>query len=351
MAPTQAQVARRNIIGYELLHANLYTPPEAMANITVSYNAPVETVAVQVGERVNEGQLILKLQAQDVQDALSSAKATLTAAQSAYVSAEAQYGQPVRDALQQLQQAQSAEKQARLQTEPGGDATNLQSAEQARQQAQQTLDQARAQEQSQLVEYKQQLDQAQAALAAAKSSAHEQVVAAPITGTVETLSVQPGEQVGSTPGQVVGTIVNLDDIEVKATLSDAQLSMASVGTPVTLVFADLPQRVFSGRIASIRSFPAANGATEHEATITFRNTDHLVKPTSTLSRAGIKIGEVRDAISVPVGAIQKDSTGRLFVNVLVNGKWNSTPVQVGLTDGQYTQVKYGLKVGQTVQVR
>ncbi len=349
LAPVEVKVAQRDIVGFKLLQASLYMPPEDMATVTASYSAPVERVAVKPGQYVRRGQLLVQLAAPDVQSNLQTAKETLQAAQAAYSDAVAKYGQTVRQDNEQLKQAQDAERQARQQAQTGGDATALQPAEDARKQAEEALIQARADEKTNLLPYKQQLDQATAALTAAHSSAHQSVIAAPISGAVLLLNVQPGQQVGTTANQPIGTIADLDALQIKADLTDDQLTTIQVGTTVEIVFRDVQGQIFHGRVSKIRAAPAANGTTLHEATIEFKNADHLVKPGAIIDRVGVRIGEAKGVLAAPVSAIHKDPSGRLFLNKLVNGQWVPTFVTVGLSDGQYTEIKSGIGEGDTVQ--
>ena len=350
IAPVPVKVARRDLIGYELLQAKLYVPPEATSNIPVSNTGPVRQVDVKTGDSVKRGQLLVELEDTNIQTDYTNAKETLAAAKSAYATAEVQYGQPVKDAEQQLAQAQSVERDMRTQPATGStDSPDLHDAQQTREQAQEQLTKARAVEQANMLQYRQQLDEAQKATASARSSAKQGIITAPISGTVTALNVVPGQQVGTSANSSIGTIVDLDAIELKCDLNDSQQSIAGEGTHVVIVFRDIPDRIFDGRIASVRSVPSKDGATLHEATIRFKNTDHLVKPGSMLSRAGIKTGQVQGALTVPFEALHRDG-GKWFVNVDVNGSPKPTEVKIGISDGQYTQIKSGLNEGDTVEV-
>src|SRR5579862_1109373 len=291
MVQGTASVVRRDIVGFEILPATLYTPPEAQASIIVNYPAPVQQVLVTPGQYVRRGQLLVQLVPPDVRSAVQDAKASLQAAETAYADAKTKYDQPVSQARQQLQQAKDAEIQARQAAQSGGDGTDLQQATATRQQAEQALLQAEADEKTNLLTYQQQLDAARTAYKEGRADIREGSVTAPISGTVLALNVQAGQQVGTDPHQSIGTVADLDAIEIKSNLTDDQMTRIHVGTPIEIVFQDVPNRVFNGQVARIRSVPGPGAVTVHEATIRFRNTDHLVKPTSTLSRVGVRIGD------------------------------------------------------------
>ena len=84
--------------------------------------------------------------------------------------------------------------------------------------------------------------------------------------------------------------------------------------------------------------------------ISFTDADGLVKPDMKVSSCGVKTGEVRDAIAVPVGALQHDSTGKPYVNVLQGQNWVKTVAEPGMSDGAYVQIKSGLNGDESVQV-
>lgn len=348
MQPVPVKAARRDLVGFDLLSASLYVPPEASAPITVANEGPVERVAVVPGQYVRRGQLVVELQDSSQQEDYTDAKQAYDAAKTAYASAKTQYDQPVEQAKSQLEQAQSQLSQDKADAAQGGGDNDLQSDEQAVQQARSNLEQATTGERSNMLQYRDQLFAAQRALATARSSAREGIITAPISGTVVSLSVVAGQEVGTSPHQVIGQVVDLDAIEVKATIADSQMKIATPGTHVVLAFGDIPNRVFDGRITQVRSVPAPNGATVHEATIAFGNRDHLVKPSSMLSSAGIRVGEVKDALAVPVEAVRQMKDGTYYVKVQANGQWQDTPVTIGLSDGHYTQIKSGLNDGDTV---
>jgi multidrug efflux pump subunit AcrA (membrane-fusion protein) len=67
--------------------------------------------------------------------------------------------------------------------------------------------------------------------------------------------------------------------------------------------------------------------------------------------ASVQVGEVKDVLAVPNDAIQDDRSGRPMVKVLRNGDWREAVVEVGLSDGSYTEIRGGLEEGDTVQVK
>ncbi len=349
--PTSVQVQRRDITGYDMLKGAIYMPPEAQVSIYPKYNAPVQKVDAAVGDNVKRGQILVELAFPDVQAALQNAKDTYQAAQSAYESAKTQYDGPVKQAKQAVDQARSTERQIRSQTTPGGDATDLQQARSAREAAEQTLQQATADFNANMLIYKQQLDSAQAALTEARNGAKQAFVRSPIGGTLLVLNAQVGQTLGGDPKTPVATVANLAALQLKADLTPEQVTKVKVGTPVVAQFKETGDKVFDGKVSRIRTLPGSSGGpVVTEATIDLQNVSALVKSGMTITLLGVRTGEVKDVLAVPVQAVDQDSAGHTIVHVQKNGTWTDVSVETGLSDGNYTEIRSGLNEGDTIQV-
>src|SRR5207302_4451453 len=111
---------------------------------------------------------------------------------------------------------------------------------------------------------------------------------------------------------------------------------------------------FDGKVTSIaaQTESKAGGLLKEQkylALIDFKNANAVVKPTMTATGT-IETGVAKNALAVPSDAIERDKAGRTFVKVEQNGQWQEVPVEVGVSDGRYIQVKSGLQVGQVVGV-
>jgi multidrug efflux pump subunit AcrA (membrane-fusion protein) len=65
--------------------------------------------------------------------------------------------------------------------------------------------------------------------------------------------------------------------------------------------------------------------------------------------ASVKLDAVRDVVAVPNSAVRKGEGGQPVVEVQRNGQWVKVPVQIGLSDGAYTEVKQGIQPGEVVK--
>ncbi len=126
------------------------------------------------------------------------------------------------------------------------------------------------------------------------------------------------------------------------------------GLPTTLTFSGVPDKRFPGEVLHLTTtqIPGPVGLGKqpgYVAILSFKNEQEQVQPNMTAT-VSIKLGSVKDVPAVPSEAVDLDPTGRPVVKALRNGQWKPVVVQLGLSDGQYTQIKSGLKKGETVQV-
>ncbi len=374
-----ASVGRRDIAGILALRTNADVPPTDRADVTAPYSAPVAKVYTGVGDRVKKGDTLLELAASGAQAAYSDNRAAVKQAETALANAQKQYEANVAVAKKQVDQARIAEKAARnaaakavatatnpdngadasggenaatgMSADASGDVSGaLQQAVTERLTAEQALIRATAARDAALAPYKQRLAQARQGFRGAQATRKELQVHAPITGEVLTFTPKPGQMIGEDAKAVIATIVDLSDIKAHAPLAPDQQPYVKEGTSVTLTFTALPNQTFAGKVAHIskQADPATQLPT-NTMTLTFVNTKGMVKP-GMAGTANIKLGEVKNVLAVPNGAIGRDAAGQPQVKVKNGNDWAPTTVEIGLSDGAFTEVKSGLKAGDVVQV-
>jgi RND family efflux transporter MFP subunit len=351
--PETAQVVRRDVIAYESLEGQLVTPPSAQADVHAHFAAPVDQVMVTVGQTVNRGEVLVQLSYPSAEAALEQARRNVQTLEATLNSARQQYDASVREAEQRFQQARERERQARIGVDPEMPSPDLAAATQERQMAEQQLQQVRADRKLALTPYEQQLEQARSDLRSAQQGVRTASVRAPINGQVLELNARPGLEVGTDPQTPVARIVNLNEIQAHAPVTPEQSTRIEPRTPALLTFEDLQNEQFEGQVARITTDPEARrgGAQPREvAIVTFQNRQGMVKPGSRLSALLVEIDRVENVLAVPARAVQQDDQRRPVVQVMRNGQWQPVPVEVGLSDGNFTEIRNGIEEGETVQV-
>lgn len=346
MSPYSAKAEERDIVGFENLNAELIVPPASMAEIRPPYQAPVKQVMVTVGKRVDRGDVLMELDLPDAEAMHEQARAAVLQAEQAYASAQSSLRGPLRDAQRQLDAARATERALRMQT----DTFSLEDATQNRKAMEAEVLRLQSEYQSAIAPYAQQLEDARAAERSTRSGAKQASVRAPISGTVVALEVRPGDPIGEDRNEKIATIVDLDDLKLRAKVPSNATDDIEKGEEVAIAFSDLPDERFTGYVRGIRTLPKPNGVNEVEAEIELRNRQGLVKPGMNPSRVAIETERANDVVAVPGQAIDRDETGRPIVRVLVNGAWKARIVETGVSDGEWTEIKKGVSKGETVQV-
>jgi RND family efflux transporter MFP subunit len=360
--PVPARVEKRDISGQIPLAGEIIAPPSARADIAAPFRAPVEKVFVSVGKRVGKGDWLVQLSVPNAQAYIEQAHQNMLAAETAYANAKRSLDGPVAAARQNLVNAQAAESASRPSPVTtvnlnGGTTTVIPSTggqpTAARQAAEQALAQAEANRDAQLGTYKTQLDIAREAYQAAKSGDHPGMIKSPITGTVLALNAVPGQEVGKDPKIPVATVVDLSAVQAQTPLDNRQAGYVKPGMDVSLTFTEVPRKTFEGKVSKITSavdekLGGLVKESKYIALVDFKNTDGTAKP-GMKAMVALKTGDAKGALVVPSEAVDVQN-GVPTIKVFRGGKWDVVSVQTGVSDGRYTQVKEGVKEGETVQV-
>lgn len=331
--PSSAVAERRDIVGMESLEAELITPPTDRVLILPTYRAPVERVMVTVGASVKRGDVLVELSFPNAQAAYDQAQLNVKTAESNLAKAGSTYDETVAEWKSRVLALRKANAEGTL-----ADPAELASAERELADAQRVRSRA-------LAPYQIALEQARDSFNQAKSGAKLASIRTPITGTVLMLDVQPGQEVGADREEPLAEVVDLEALEVHVAVP-AGLAIEE-GDKFVLAFKDVPGESFDGEVSKVITVAGSDG--QRKAVVQFSNKMGLVKP-GMEPTASMVTGEVKDVVSVPSDAVDKDESGKPIVNILKNGEWMPTVVEVGLSGGGYTEIKSGIAEGDTVQV-
>ena len=346
---TTATVSRQDLVGYAFFDGKVVTPPGAVAAVTSPYDVAISEVLVSQGKWVGRGATIIKMNLPNVQGSVDQAEINLKAARAAYASAKSQYDTPVRQAERALDDARSVERKARANLQSGLPA-DLEAATSAREMAEDAFQAAIATRNAQLSAERQAVAVSQEFLEDAKRGAAVANIRAPISGTVVALDAKPGLVVKAR--QNLATIVDLGAIEIQAVVPAELAKQVERGSSVLITVDGPNSEPFEGTVTDVDIIAPAAGQDSqgYLAVIDFNNEKGWVQPGSIIKRVGVRTGKVESALVVPYDAVETDKDGKSFVQVQTGTEWVRTPVEVGLTDGVLTEIKSGVKEGDTVKV-
>jgi RND family efflux transporter MFP subunit len=186
--------------------------------------------------------------------------------------------------------------------------------------------------------------QARGALANAQAELSQTEVRSPIDGFVTARHMDPGAMV--TPGQPILTLVEIRRVWAEVALSEEQAGHLRRGDTASIRLDAFPNASFTGRIVQIN--PAANlQSRSFTIRLELENPGLRLKP-GMFGRARFVVGRRPGALVVPREAVVKAPTGEAHVFVVAGEVARQTPVQLGLHQGPWIEIREGLVAGQQV---
>ena len=186
------------------------------------------------------------------------------------------------------------------------------------------------------------LENARAAYKAANLELVYANVTAPITGIVASRSIKPGNFVQiNTP---IIRIVDVSRLEAVLNVPERELATLKAGLPVTLAVDAIPGKTFNGVVDRVA--PVVDSGSGTFRVIAAFDGGGTLQP-GMFGRIRIDYDQRADALVVPRVALLEDD-GDPAVFVVRNGKSARVPVKLGYTDGQWAEVRTGVKQGEQV---
>jgi len=170
-------------------------------------------------------------------------------------------------------------------------------------------------------------------------------VTAPYAGVVAQRLAEVGESVN--PGQPVIEIVSLDELYVSASIDEVDTGRLREGLPARVTLD--PYRGVEWRGSVSRVFPAVDDRLQQNRTLQVE-VDIAPDPTKPTPRPGssadvvIVLDTRPEVLRVPTFAVLEDKR----VLLLDRGKAVSREVETGLRNWEWTEIRKGLKGGETV---
>jgi RND family efflux transporter MFP subunit len=326
--------------GASVLDATGYVTARREATVSAQITGKVTEVLFDEGDHVNAGQVIARLDDTAQRAALAQAQAELQSAQAVLQQDQAQLAQYVRDV-------------ARNEDLVKRNLVSQQAVEQSRTQ----VDTGSALVQSQ----REQIELAAANVRAAEVQLGYCTVHAPFSGVVIAKAAQVGEIVsplsagGGFTRTGIGTLVDMDSLEVEVDVNEAYINRVEPGQPVESVLNAYPDwRIPSHVIAIIPTADRSKATVK--VRIGFNQKDARVVPDMGVrvsfeekARPGEAVQQRPRGVLVPAGALRKDGSDDV-VYVLQDGRAHRRAVTLGAGGGDSRLVLGGLSSGESVIV-
>ena len=323
-----------------VLQATGYVTPRRRATVSTQITGTLTQVLIEEGDHVEKGQVLARLEDSALRAGLGAARANLASAQAQVTTAQAQLVQAQADAHRQDELVASG-------------MVTKQAAEQART--------AVATGVAQLDGRRREADAANAALTQAQVNFDYTVVRAPFSGVVTEKAAQVGEIVsplsagGGFTRTGVGTIVDMDSLEVEVDVAEAYIGQVQANMPAEAVLDAYPDWKIPAHVIAI--VPAADrGKGTVKVRVALEQKDARLVPdigvrVSFLAKkndaAPAQAQAARGAMVPASAVVQRD--GRAAVFVVVDGKAMLHAVTPATPDvGTMKSIPAGVNAGDRV---
>ena len=322
-----------------VLDASGYVVARRMATVSAKITGKVREVLIEEGMRVEEGQVMATLDPIDANAQRALNAAQLDAARSQVDGLQAQLRQAEADA-QRLQQLVGRQLVSRAQ-----------------------FDQSVAQRdnlRAQLASARHNARVAQDALAIADLGVDNNVVRAPFAGVVTAKAAQPGEIVsplsagGGFTRTGIGTIVDMDSLEIEVEVGEAYIGRVQPKMPVEAVLNAYPDWKIPAEVIAI--IPTADrGKATVKVRVALKVKDPRIVPemgvrVSFLERPAEAGQKKPEGVRVPAAAIVQRGQDAVAFVVGSDDTVQAQALKTGMEMGKDRQVLSGLSAGQTVVV-
>ncbi len=207
------------------------------------------------------------------------------------------------------------------------------------------------------------VQQKQNALKDAQDNLANYYIRAPFDGIVAKVNVKNTD--AADPSTSIVTFISNDEL-AQISLNEIDAAKVKVGDKATLTFDAVPNATIAGAVTGIDTIgTVSQGVVTYNVDIDFSTSNPAIKPGMSVT-AAIITDVHQDVLTVPGSAVQTDSAGNSYVQILPNitaaqsggttGVASATPptrkpVTVGLSNDTTTEITSGLSEGDQVVVR
>lgn len=337
--PNTAAVTRGDLASTVLATGSLEAAQ--LVSVGARVSGQIETLGVDLGDRVEKGQQIAQIDSQDQSNAVLEAQASL-----AQISAQIE-----------AQKATITEAELLVQRRTKLNSNNLTSTEDL-----QTAIAQLAVARADLDALKAQKTQAEISVATAETELERTKITAPITGTVVAVVTKQGSSVNAnTSSPTLVKLAELDRMVVKAEISEADIVKVQPGQTASFTLSGAPDMHFDATLRAIEPAPEAiedddtistDEAIYYNALLDVENPEGILRIGMT-AEVTIELARADNVLTVPAAALgQSRRDGKRVVQVwdAAAGRAEPREVTVGLNTNVTAEITDGLKEGELVVI-
>lgn len=332
--------------------------PLSKVEVKSKANGIIQTLMVDVGDAVKEGQVLAELDKEDLQAQVRGAKASLEgedanlqAAIAAEAKARIEATNPELEfARRDYERAQGLFKEKVASQQQLDDASRAYEVSRNRQQL---LDATVKTAAAQVEQAKAGVGVAKATLDRAQENLSYATIRSPLNGVVLLRPTEVGDAVSSilnlgSAATLIMTLGDISSVYIKGEVDEADIGKAACGQHVRTKVESFPNQTFEGVVKRISPMgKELNNVTTFEVRVTISNPEGKLRANMT-ANAEIVLEERKDVLLVPESAIVYDKDKKPSVQLLSAASkegWRKVDLKAGISNGQKTQVLEGIKEG------
>lgn len=192
---------------------------------------------------------------------------------------------------------------------------------------------------------KNEIEEAELNLQIAEDRIDNLTLKAPFSGLVSDVYIEEGNYYEN--GNAV-TIKNTNQLKSEINIEESNFKEVSLGQKAKIELGSLPETTFIGEVTEIADEADTSGGTVTlPVTVTLNKTNEDIKINSS-AQVEIIVGEVKEALIVPITAIISRNNKEIVLKVVDENKTEAVEVQTGLNNGLRIVVESGLNEGNKI---
>ncbi|WP_444454100.1 efflux RND transporter periplasmic adaptor subunit [Rhodobacter capsulatus] len=335
-APSTATVTRADLSKTVLASGTIEAAQ--LVSVGAQVSGQLQTLDVALGDRVQKGDLIARIDSSDQRADVARAEAALKQLQAQIKAKEAS----IRVAELSLTRQKTLNSKAL-------------SSDETRETAEATLDVAQAE----LEGLKAQLDEAQVTLSSSQTELARTQISAPISGTVVAIVSEEGTTLNAnTSSPTIVKLAELDRMVVKAEISEADVVAVKPGQTAEFTLNSSLTTPFKARLRALEPAPASietsdtidtDEAIYYNALLDVDNPEGILR-IGMSAEVTITLDARKNVLTVPVTTIPRVSGGKAEVEVYdpATGRSETRQIGIGMMTDTLAEVTSGLQEGEAV---
>ncbi len=185
----------------------------------------------------------------------------------------------------------------------------------------------------------------------AKAQLSYATITAPIGGTIASVTTQQGETVAAgLNAPTFITIIDLSKLEVNAYVDETDVGKITVGQEALFTVDTFADKDFKGRVTAI--YPRAvlqENVVNYITLISIENSEGKLKPDMT-ANVTVTLKKKKGVLAIPGAAVVREGGKKYVMLQAKDGKSLRREVKTGWKEGTYLEITSGLKEGDVVLV-